>query len=52
MMSSYSGLDGAMWYRPTEQELRKFGSNFAERWASFYAGAPDKPIALVAFLSG
>ncbi len=47
-----SGLDGAMWYRPNELELQKIGPDVSEQWASFYAHAPDKPVTVVALLSG
>ncbi|KAI1792083.1 alcohol oxidase-like protein [Ganoderma leucocontextum] len=48
-----NGLDGTMHYRPSsEQEVGEIGAEFAERWASFYAGAPDKPVMLAAQLSG
>ncbi|KAI1785923.1 alcohol oxidase-like protein [Ganoderma leucocontextum] len=39
-----NGIDGGVKYRPSEQELRAIGPEFAERWASYYARAPDKPI--------
>ena len=41
-----------MRYRPSEVEVRAIGPEFAERWASFFAGAPDKPVLLVGQLSG
>ena len=50
--SSSSGLDTALWCYPKEQERRRIGPEFAERWASLYAGAQDKPVATVAQLSG
>ncbi len=47
-----SGLDAVLRYRPSEQEVHKIGPEFVERWASFYAGAPDKPIIVAGLLSG
>ena len=41
-----------MRYRPSRQEVQEIGPEFAEWWASFYAGAPDKPVLLVGQLSG
>ena len=39
-----SGIDGGMKYRPSEQELHAIGPEFTQRWADYYAGAPDKAI--------
>ncbi|PIL33968.1 hypothetical protein GSI_03676 [Ganoderma sinense ZZ0214-1] len=39
-----NGIGGGMKYRPSEQELQAIGPEFAERWAEYYAGSPDKPI--------
>ncbi|TBU37889.1 alcohol oxidase-like protein [Dichomitus squalens] len=39
-----NGLDGGYKFRPSEKELRTIGPEFAERWASYYASTPDRPI--------
>ncbi|KAJ6451870.1 GMC oxidoreductase-domain-containing protein [Mycena vitilis] len=37
-----NGLDAALKLRPNAQDLAHIGPIFAQRWATFFAGAPDK----------
>ena len=52
-LSLRSGCDGGMKYRPSPEELRTIGPDFADSdlWKSFYAPSPDKPILFIGMIS-
>ncbi|TBU37884.1 alcohol oxidase-like protein [Dichomitus squalens] len=48
-----NGCDGGMKYRPSPEELRTIGPDFADSdlWRSFYAPSPDKPVLFIGMIS-
>lgn len=40
----YSALDAGVKIRPTVEELAAIGPEFSNRWAEYFADAPDKPV--------
>ncbi|KIJ66955.1 GMC oxidoreductase [Hydnomerulius pinastri MD-312] len=41
---AHNGLDAGVKLRPTAAELEELGPEFEERWKSYFANAPDKPV--------
>jgi alcohol oxidase len=46
-----NGVDGAARLRPTEAELKTMSPEFDERWKTYYADKPDKPIMVIASMA-
>jgi alcohol oxidase len=47
-----SSIDSAIKLRPTPKDLEELGPDFKRLWEEFYAGAPDKGIALLCSAAG
>ncbi|KAH9481245.1 Alcohol oxidase [Psilocybe cubensis] len=46
-----NGIDGGIRLRPKEAELKEIPVSFEERWKSYYANKPDKPILMMATMA-
>ncbi|KAF8150062.1 GMC oxidoreductase-domain-containing protein [Crassisporium funariophilum] len=46
-----NGVDGGIKLRPNAEELKTMSPEFDQRWASYYANAPDKPVMLMATMA-
>ncbi|KAF7344285.1 Alcohol oxidase [Mycena venus] len=46
-LAANSGVDAGIKLRPNAQDLEQLTPLFSERWETFFAHAPDKPIAFV-----
>ena len=46
-----SGLNGGIKIRPNAEDLEDIGSVFEERWKSYFANAPDKPVSWIGITS-
>ncbi|KAE9398196.1 alcohol oxidase [Gymnopus androsaceus JB14] len=46
---AHNSIDSAVKLRPTSKELEELGPSFKQLWQEFYAGAPDKPVAMMIF---
>ncbi|KAF9004051.1 GMC oxidoreductase-domain-containing protein [Cyathus striatus] len=47
-LMAHNALDAGIKLRPTASELEELGPEFEERWKSYFANAPDKPVMLFA----
>ena len=43
-MCHHSALDAGVKLRPTEEELKQIGPDFAARWKEHFVDSPDKPV--------
>ncbi|PPQ64199.1 hypothetical protein CVT24_008617 [Panaeolus cyanescens] len=43
---SHNAIDAGIKIRPNAEDLRSMSPHLDERWESFYAGAPDKPLTI------
>jgi alcohol oxidase len=43
---SFSGVDCGVKMRPNAEELAAMSPEFDQRWSSYFANAPDKPVML------
>ena len=41
---SFSGIDSGIKMRPSAEELAAMSPEFDQRWSSYFANAPDKPV--------
>jgi len=48
---SNNGVDGGIKLRPTEAELKTLSPTFDERWKTYYADKPDKPVMIIATMA-
>ncbi|KDR69700.1 hypothetical protein GALMADRAFT_282594 [Galerina marginata CBS 339.88] len=46
-----NGIDGGIRLRPTEADLKTMSPTFDERWTSYYANKPDKPVIVLSSLA-
>ena len=44
-------MDGGARIRPTEEELKILSPEFDERWKTYYADKPDKPVIVIATMA-
>ena len=44
--ASFSGMDAGIKLRPNAEELEEIGPEFENRWKTYFANAPDKPVML------
>ncbi|TFK36631.1 alcohol oxidase-like protein [Crucibulum laeve] len=49
---AHNGLDAGIKMRPNEEDLKILGPAFEERWKTFFADAPDKPVVWIGTVSG
>ncbi|KAJ3970469.1 GMC oxidoreductase-domain-containing protein, partial [Lentinula raphanica] len=49
---AHSSIDAGVKLRPTPEELEELGPDFKQVWDEFYAGAPDKPVAVLFATAG
>ncbi|KAJ6566577.1 GMC oxidoreductase-domain-containing protein [Mycena capillaripes] len=42
-----NGVDAGIKLRPNATDLEQLGPHFAQRWKTFFVGAPDKPVAFL-----
>ncbi|KAJ3514907.1 hypothetical protein NLJ89_g2088 [Agrocybe chaxingu] len=47
-----NGINSGIKLRPTKEDLKSMSPEFDDRWATFFANAPDKPVMVLANLSG
>ncbi|KAF8075818.1 GMC oxidoreductase-domain-containing protein [Lyophyllum atratum] len=43
-LMSHNGLDAGVKLRPNAEDLKEIGLDFEERWKSYFANVPDKPV--------
>ncbi|KAJ3554310.1 hypothetical protein NP233_g12447 [Leucocoprinus birnbaumii] len=51
-LMQHNGVDAGIRLRPTAEDLETIGPSFTERWNSYFANSPDKPIMLLASGAG
>ncbi len=44
LILNFSAIDAGIKIRPNSTDLEILGPSFAERWSTFFANAPDKPV--------
>lgn len=44
-------MDAGVRLRPTAEDLESIGPGFTNRWNTFFANAPDKPIMLMSTIA-
>ncbi|KAJ3824717.1 GMC oxidoreductase-domain-containing protein [Lentinula raphanica] len=49
---AHNSIDAGVKLRPTPEELEELGPDFKQVWDEFYAGAPDKPVAVLFATAG
>ncbi|EKM78826.1 hypothetical protein AGABI1DRAFT_114404 [Agaricus bisporus var. burnettii JB137-S8] len=49
---AHNGMDAGIRLRPTVDDLKEIGPSFTKRWNEYFANAPDKPIMLMAIITG
>jgi alcohol oxidase len=47
-----SAVDAGIKMRPTNEELSSMSPEFSDRWSTFFANAPDKPVMLAISFAG
>ena len=47
-----SGVDAGIKLRPTNEELASMSPEFSDRWSTFFANAPDKPVVVALPFAG
>jgi alcohol oxidase len=45
-------MEAGIRLRPSVDDLKEIGPTFTERWNKYFANTPDKPIMLMAIITG